>query len=99
MQEILVVAAIAVAIFFLPRWLGRTRQQPAAAPRRRLLWSPLWGWIRLSIMITLVWLAATAVFLRPWEDGLFWYLCIGPAPALVFWGGVWVWFGFKKYRR
>lgn len=96
MQEILVVAAIAAAVFFLPRWLGRKSPEPVFAPRRR---APLFGWMRLAILITALWLAGTALYLKPWEEAPLLYLCVGPAPALLFWGGVWVWHGFKKYRR
>ncbi|MFO7568712.1 MAG: hypothetical protein R6W75_02855 [Smithellaceae bacterium] len=101
MQEILVVAAIAAAIFFLPRWLGR---KPEAAPgrviiRRRGLLDYLPGWIRLAIVITFLWVAGSAAYLKPWEAdaGLFVLICL--LPVVAFWGGVWAWFGYKKFRR
>jgi len=96
MQEILVVAAIALAIFFLPRLLGNKpeskRPGPGFAP-------PLTGRIRLAILITVLWVAGLAAVLKPWEENKLLFICLTLGPILLIWGGVWVWFGFKKYRR
>jgi len=112
MQEILVVAAIAVAIIFIPRLMGRkssseTEQQPRLQPRprpqpqpnNRVLTINLTGRIRLAILITILWIAGCAALLKPWEGDKFLFFCITLGPILVFWGGVWVWFGYKKYKR
>ena len=110
MQEILVVAAIGAAIFFLPRLMGRktssereqqpriqTRSQPQS--NSRVLKINLTGRMRLAILITILWIAGCAAFLRPWEGNEFLFFCMTLGPTLVCWGGVWVWFGFKKHRR
>ena len=110
MQEILVVAAIALAIFFLPRLMGgksssEKDQQPT--PQRRFQPQPgsrvskiiLPGWVRLSILSTVLWISACAAFFKPWEDHMFKFVLISLGPVIIYWGGVWVWFGYKKYRR
>ena len=102
MQEILIVAAIAVAIFFLPRLMGKKpapESEPNSKPCRRNVVTVLTGWMRLAILVTILWIAGCAAFLKPWEGNQFLFFCITLGPALVFWGGVWVWFGYKKYRR
>lgn len=108
MQEILVVAAIAAAVIFLPRLMGkkpapeskaRPQSQPQPQPFRRNVMPALTGWMRLAILVTILWIAGCAAFLKPWEGGKFLFFCITLGPTLVCWGGVWVWFGYKKYRR
>jgi hypothetical protein len=98
MQEILVVAAVAVAVFFLPRWLGR-KPEPEPVPRYRVLSSYLPGWMRLAIVITFLWIAGFVVYLKPWQENALLIFSVSMMPAVAFWGGVWVWFGYKKYRR
>ncbi|NLX50514.1 MAG: hypothetical protein GXY72_00260 [Deltaproteobacteria bacterium] len=110
MQEILVVAAIAAAIFFLPRLMGRKspsdeRARPQPRPRSqpqvgfRLPQVALTGWMRLAIVITFLWVVGVAAYLKPWEGGVFVYFLVALGPAVVLWGGIWAWFGYKKYRR
>jgi hypothetical protein len=98
MQEILVVVAIAAAIFFLPRLVGK-KPVPEALPRNPEVVTPLTGRLRLAILITVLWIAGWAAFLKPWEGNKFLFVCMTLGPILVVWGGAWVWFGFKKYRR
>lgn len=98
MQEILVVAAIAAAIFFLPRLMGK-KPEPAYKPYRRSLGIALTGWMRLAILVTILWVAGCAAIMKPWANSPFLFFFIGPGPILVFWGVVWVWLGYKKHRR
>ncbi|MDP2854516.1 MAG: hypothetical protein Q8O28_09780 [Smithellaceae bacterium] len=110
MQEILIVAAIGAAIFFLPRLMGRkssseveqqprTQTRPQPQSNNRVFKINLTGRIRLAILVTILWIAGCTAFLKPWEGNKFLYFCMTLGPTLVFWGGVWVWFGYKKYRR
>ena len=110
MQEILVVIAIAAAIFFLPRLMGRkssfeAQQQPRlrpgfqSQPDDRVPKIRLTGWMRLSIVVTFLWVAGCAAFLKPWGDNTFLFFLISLGPAIALWGGIWAWFGYKKYRR
>ena len=51
MQEILVLIVIALAIFYLPRVIGR-KPFPVKAVRR----PALTGWMRLAILMTVFWI-------------------------------------------
>ncbi len=97
MQEMLVLIVVALAIFYLPRMMGR---RPAPEPARSVHRpAPLTGRMRLAILLTLFWIAGSAAILKPWLDDALPFLSIGLGPAAAAWGAVWVWFGYKKYRR
>jgi hypothetical protein len=96
MQEFLVVAAIALAVFFLPRLMGR-RPEPE---RNRIQYiNPLTGWMRLAILVTIFWIAGLAALLKPWEGSTIAFLYIALGPVIALWGAFWVWLGYSKYRR
>lgn len=94
MQEVLVLIVVGLAIFYLPRVMGRGR---APEPARRP--TPLTGRMRLAILITLFWIAGAAALLKPWQEDPLPFSAFGLGPAAVAWGAAWVWFGYKKYRR
>lgn len=94
MQELLVLIVIALAIFYLPRMMGR-RAVPEPARRR----PPLTGRMRLAILISLFWVAGSAAILKPWQNDPLPFLSLGIAPAAAAWGAVWVRFGYKRFRR
>lgn len=95
MQEIVVLIAIGLALFYIPR----LRAGKTAAHRPPQTPPPLTGFMRLAIVITVLWVAGMALFLKPWEDDLLLYLSWGIAPPCIFWGLLWVYSGYKKYRR
>jgi hypothetical protein len=94
MQEFLVLIVIALAIFYLPRRLGR---KPAPDEDRRP--SPLTGRMRLAILLTVVWIVGAAAVLRPWQGDMLPFLALGLGPAAAAWGSAWVWSGYRNYRR
>ena len=96
MQEILVMIVVALALFALPRILGK---RPEPAPIRVVRRPPLTGRMRLAILITLFWLLGAAAVLEPWQGDVFPFLYTGLAPVAALWGATWVWFGYRKYRR
>ncbi|PKN71171.1 MAG: hypothetical protein CVU54_01760 [Deltaproteobacteria bacterium HGW-Deltaproteobacteria-12] len=96
MQEILVVVAIALAIFFLPRLMG---SKPAPVKNSPELVPALKGWMRLAILVTIFWVAGSAAFLQPWEKNTILFLYVGLGPVVAGWGAFWVWAGYHKYRR
>jgi cell division protein FtsW (lipid II flippase) len=94
MQEFLVLIVIALAIFALPRMMGRRpAPEPAARP------SPLTGGMRLAILLTAFWIAGVAAVLKPWQGDPLPFVSLGLGPAAAAWGAAWVWLGYKKYRR
>jgi hypothetical protein len=96
MQEILVLIVVALAIFALPRMMGK---RPEPVPVRAVNRPPLTGRIRLAILVTLFWILGSAAVLEPWEGNVQLFLVVGLAPPAVLWGAAWVWLGYRKYRR
>lgn len=96
MQEIVLLIVIALALFYIPR----LRAGKTVARRHIETTPPLTGLMRLAILITVLWVAGTAILLKPWNSNkLLSWLSLGIAPAFIFWGLLWVYFGYKKYRR
>jgi hypothetical protein len=94
LQEILVLVIIVIVLFFLPRMVSR----PAPAPRppvRIKSISPKW---RLAVVVSLVWLAVTALWFKPWRTDPLLFAGVGVLPVSIFWGGVWVLAGYKRRR-
>ena len=92
MQEILLLIVIALALFWLPR-LRAKKSPPLPVAARK---APLTGWMRLAIMGSLLWIAAAAALLEPWEKESLPFVYVGAAPVVVFWGALWVWFGYRQ---
>jgi hypothetical protein len=97
MQEILVLIVVALAIFALPRMMGK---RPEPQPMRVVRRPALTGRMRLAILLTLFWILGAAALLEPWQgDDVQPFLYAGLAPVAALWGAAWVWFGYRKYRR
>ena len=96
MQEILVLIVVALAIFALPRIIGK---RPEPEPVRVFNRPALTGRMRLAILLTLFWILGSAAVLEPWQGDVKPFLSAGLAPAAALWGAAWVWFGYRKYRR
>ncbi|MEN6331751.1 MAG: hypothetical protein ABFD57_07180 [Smithella sp.] len=98
MQEFLVVAAIVLVLFFLPRFMGR-KAEPAPQQDSPGIITTLTGWMRLAILVTIFWIAGLAVYLKPWESCSMLFIYVALSPVAVGWGAFWVWSGYKKYHR
>jgi hypothetical protein len=96
MQEILVLTVVALALFDLPRIIGK---RPEPHPVRAVRRPPLTGRIRLAILLTLFWILGAAAILEPWQYDVFPFLYVGLAPVAALWGAAWVWIGYRQYRR
>ncbi len=95
-MEILLIVAIVLGIFMLPRLMAR---KPEGDLQPRDQGFRFTGRMRFAIMASLLWPAIVAFFLEPWKgDGpLFFYVAVGPVALL--WGIYWVFSGFRKKRE
>ncbi|MFO7602082.1 MAG: hypothetical protein R6X27_20065 [Candidatus Desulfacyla sp.] len=94
--EILLIIAIILGIFMLPRLMSR---KPEQVRQCREGGPPLSGRMRFAILASLLWPVLAAFFLKPWNSHwvVFLYLAVGPV-ALI-WGIYWVLSGFRRERK
>ena len=94
-MEILLIVAIVLGIFMLPRLMAR---KPEGDLQSRDQGFKFTGRMRFAIMVSLLWPAIVAFFLEPWKGywPLFFYIAAGPVALL--WGIYWVFSGFRKER-
>jgi len=92
-QEILVLVAIILGILFLPRILNRGQEKKPATFKPAVVLS---GKMRMAIAASVLWPAAIAAYMQPWENDLFPFLYIGLGPVII--GGIifWVYTGFLR---
>jgi hypothetical protein len=93
MTQILVIIAIALAIFMLPRLAGKRVEKNGSTFSS---FSEISGWLRLAIMASILWPAGAAIYLKPWNDHWPMFLFVGIGPVILFWGIFWVLSGFRK---
>jgi MFS family permease len=93
--ETLIIIAVILAIFMLPKRLSRW-SEPVRRPRRV---SRLTGWQRMAILLSILWLAFLALYLKPWNNGWYIYFYAGIAPVILYWGIFWIYLGFKKKKK
>jgi len=94
--EILLIVAIIVGIFMLPRLMAR---KPAQARWPRDARPELPGRMRFAILASLLWPALVAFFLKPWNSHWFAFFYIAVGPVALTWGIYWVFSGFRKERK
>ena len=95
-NEILLVAAIVLAIIFVPRI---TASRNSARPRFPSGVKPafsLSGRHRLALLFSFFWVAFWAVYFEPWYKEWKLFVYIGPGPVLLLWGLFWVRQGLQK---
>ena len=93
LTEILLIIAIILGIFLLPKRLRR----PQGVDRRRLnRLLELKGWHRVAIIASILWLTLFALYLEPWNTGWLMFLLIGIIPVGLGWSIYWVLSGFRK---
>ncbi len=91
MNEILLIAAIVLALIFIPR-LNTSRKTKTAGPG-----VPSWAKSgirlsnrqRLAILLSIFWLAFWTVHYEPWHREWKLFIYIGAGPILVTWGLWW----------
>ncbi|MBN1904266.1 MAG: hypothetical protein JW927_04130 [Deltaproteobacteria bacterium] len=98
--EILIIIAIILAIFVLPKRFKKSSEPVKKANFKQD--SMLTGWQRMAILLSILWLSFLALFLKPWMNGLNeWYIYIyaGIGPVVLYWGIYWIYLGFKKKKK
>ena len=95
-MEILLILALILGIFMLPRLMSRKQEETTEDHGRGF--SPA-GWARLAIVASIVWPALASYLMKPWNGhwGPFLYTAVGP--VALFWGIYWVYSGFIKNGR
>ena len=93
-QEILLISAIILGLFFIPRMVKpRTCAGNKAVPTRpvpHLTWK-----LRLAVVISVIWPAAWALHFRPWQHNAGAFAVVGIGPVVIGWSLKWVLAGMK----
>jgi hypothetical protein len=90
-QEILIVVAIILGIFFFPRVMSKK-----TAPRAVKSKINISGKMRIAIAVTIIYPIFPAVYFQPWHRNFSSLVLIGILPVLLGWLVVWVYNGFRK---
>lgn len=98
-QEILVLIIIAVLLFVLPRMFSRNQSKKTSDVSFSDTVSMLSGRMRLAIIASFIWPVLSAVYIKPWADGLDLFLYIGIGPVLLGWSIRWIITGFRKHNQ
>ena len=88
-NEILLVAAIVLAIIFIPRMTASRNAGRPRVPSRIKPGFTLSGRQRLTVLVSFFWMAFWAVYFEPWQKDWKLFIYIGPGPILVIWGALW----------
>ena len=94
--EILLIVAIVVAVFLLPRMMAKNPDKDLK-PSNPGFSIP--GRMRLAIVLSFLWPALVALFLKPWNKHWVVFLYVALGPVALSWGIWWIWWGFRKERR
>jgi hypothetical protein len=95
-NEILLIAAVVLAVIFIPRI---TKSRIAGRPQPQLRITAgfrLSGRQRLAVLATLIWLAFWAVYYEPWGKDWKLFAYIGAGPVLITWGLWWTMAGRRR---
>ncbi len=95
-MEILLILALILGIFMLPRLMSRNRGGTTESHDSGF--RPT-GWTRLAIVVSIVWLAVASFLLKPWNGRWDFFLYAGIGPVVLSWGIFWVFSGFFKDKR
>lgn len=95
-NEILVLILIITGIIILPRVF---RPQQTAGKKSIPLVQNLKRMsvkIRIAICLSLIYPFAAALYLKPWESGLNFFLLTGFLPVIIIWSVIWIISGIKN---
>jgi len=92
-MEILLIVAIILGILMLPRMLRRTQENDIHQADQGMR---LTGWQRLAIIVSVLWPALLALYLKPWHSDWLIYLSVAVCPVGLAWGVYWIFSGFRE---
>ena len=95
MNEILLIAAIVLALIFIPRLNASRKTRGPGVSSAAKAGFELSGRQRLAILASIFWLAFWAVHYEPWHRQWKLFMYIGAGPILVTWG---LWWALKGRR-
>ena len=95
-NEILLVAAIVLAIILIPRITASRNPGRPRVPSRVKSGFALSGRQRLAILVSFFWIVFWAVRYEPWQKEWKLFVYIGLGPVLVIWGLFWALQGLRK---
>ena len=90
--EIFLLVAIILGILIIPRTLRRPREEDIHQVNQGIR---LTGWHRLAIIVSVIWLALFALFLKPWHSDWLIYISVAVCPVALVWGGYWIFSGYR----
>lgn len=90
-QEMLFIAAIILAVIFIPKAVSR---KSARRPVDHAV--PLSGAMRIAIVVSVVYPALAAAYFEPWRKDPVLFLYIGVGPVVLTWLLFWATTGFRK---
>lgn len=99
MNEILLVAAIILALIFIPRLNATRKAGRPGVPSAAKSGFELSGRQRLAIFASIIWLTFWAVQYEPWQSEWKLFVYIGAGPVLVLWGAAWALKGAHRNSR
>lgn len=91
--EILLLVAIILGILILPRTLHRPKENDIHQVNQGM---SLTGWHRLAIIVSVLWPALFAFYLKPWQSDWLIYFSVAICPVGLAWGVYWVFSGFRR---
>ena len=92
-MEILLIVAIILGILMLPRMLRRPQENDIHQADQGMR---LTGWQRLAIIVSVLWPALLALYLKPWHSDWLIYLSVAVCPVGLAWGVYWIFSGFRE---
>ena len=96
LTETLVIIAIILAIFVLPGRFGK-RKKPVK--RLQNLVCKITIWQCTAFLVSILWLAALALYLKPWNKGWDIFIYAGAGPVVLYWGIYMAFINLRKKRR
>ncbi len=99
LSELLLLVAIILGIFFIPRMTARSKPLPKQLKVIPPSLSSLTGRQRFAIVVSIFWPVAAALYLAPWQTGWRTFMLIGLGPVVLIWSLRWVAAGYKNRNK